>query len=229
MVAPKSMPNPTPKIVILISGRGSNMENLIRKQDGYSVIGVISNNSKAPGLQIAKDLGIPSFAFNKTSTPQDQKEQIYTQVRSLNPDLVVLAGFMQIINPNFVEDYFGRIINIHPSLLPKFQGLHTHRRALELKEKHHGCSVHLVDAGVDTGFVLAQAAVEIEPNETEDSLTNKVLRREHQIYPWILKRLASQDIKILKTVSKKIQAEFSDLAYKEAQKFNFIIPNARTP
>jgi phosphoribosylglycinamide formyltransferase-1 len=204
------------------------MENLIRQQDGYSVIGVISNNTQAPGLKIAEDLGIPTFAFEKSNTLKDQKAEIYRKVRALAPDLIALAGFMQIINPEFVEEYSEKILNIHPSLLPKYPGLYPHKRALESDDKYHGCSVHLVDAGVDTGLVLAQAQVIISPEETEQSLTDKVLKREHQLYPWILKRIASQDIKILKTVSKKTQAEFSDLAYKEAGDLNFILPNART-
>lgn len=215
------------KIVILISGRGSNMENLIRNQDGYSIIGAISNNPEALGLKIAANLGIPSFAIEKISDLKNQKERIYNQIRNLAPDLIVLAGYMQIINQEFVEEYSGKILNIHPSLLPKYPGLHTHQRVLESGDTKHGCSVHLVDAGVDTGLVLAQAVVEISSDDTEQSLTDKVLKREHQIYPWVVKRIASGDLKIIKTVSKKIQAEFSDLAYKEAYKLNFILPNAR--
>jgi formyltetrahydrofolate-dependent phosphoribosylglycinamide formyltransferase len=216
------------RVLVFISGRGSNMENLIHQSQTFEVIGVISNNSEARGLDIAKSLGIKAFGIAKKSNLKSQKDEIYNQARSLNPDVIALAGFMQILEPTFVQEYSGKIINIHPSLLPKFPGLHTHKRAIEQNETMHGCSVHLVDDGVDTGPIIAQAAVTIDPNDSEESLTNKVLIREHQIYPWVLNLIGSGDIKFeIKTSTKNIYTSYSDLVYKEAAKLDFKIPPGR--
>jgi phosphoribosylglycinamide formyltransferase-1 len=220
------MPKQKLRVVVFISGRGSNMENLIRQSHDFKVIGVISNDSKAKGLEIAKSLGIKAIGIDKDTTLKSQKREIYTQARALAPDLIALAGFMQILEPSFVEEFSGKIINIHPSLLPKFPGLHTHRRAIEAKETVHGCTVHLVDSGVDTGPSIAQARVKIDPTESEESLSKKVLTREHQLYPWVLNLIAAGDIKFeSNTPAKNIYTSYSDLVYKEAAQFDFKLPS----
>jgi phosphoribosylglycinamide formyltransferase-1 len=212
-------------IVVLISGRGSNMENLARHSTHFSINGVVCNNPDAPGLEIAHSLGLKTISISKTTTLKAQKAEIYECVRSLKPDLIVLAGFMQILEPEFVSDFLGRIINIHPSLLPKYPGLHTHQRAIDAGDTSHGCSVHIVDSGIDTGPVIAQAAVEVKSCDTADSLQKKVLVKEHKIYPWVINSIGAGEIKIeVDDLNKKIYTRYSNLVYKEATELNFCLP-----
>ncbi len=213
------------KIVVLISGRGSNMENLAKHSENFSIIGVISNNTNAAGLEIASGLGLKVTAIPKTTTLKAQKGAIYECVRSLQPDLIVLAGFMQILEPEFVSEFLGRIINIHPSLLPKYPGLHTHQRAIDAGDTSHGCSVHIVDSGIDTGPVIAQAAVAVETHDTADSLQKKVLEQEHKIYPWVINAISAGEIKIeIEDKTKKVYTRYSNLVYKVAAELNFSLP-----
>lgn len=192
------------RIVVLISGRGSNLLKLLEEQgEHYIVEAVISNNPQAPGLQYAIARGIHCFSFPCSPAASsagegkaEQKAKIYSKLAEFSPDLVCLAGFMQIVPANVVEDYRGRLINIHPSLLPAFPGLHTHRQALAAKVRRHGCTVHLVDSGVDTGAIIAQAELEIAPNDDENNLNSRVLALEHRLYPWVVKRIADNSILI---------------------------------
>jgi len=150
-----------------------------------NVRAVISNNPDAAGLRYAVEQGITSKALNHHDF--DSREEFDQALKDLvdqyQPDYLVLAGFMRILSQGFVEHYHGRLVNIHPSLLPKFKGLHTHRKALEAGETEHGASVHFVTPDLDAGPVLMQAKVTIQPAETEQSLEASVLKMEHQLYP----------------------------------------------
>jgi len=206
------------QLITLISGRGSNLKALLDNAQDFEIKGVISDNPQALGLNFARELKIYSKAFSRKNFPSLKalKTAILEEVKSHNPDLVALAGFMQILEKEFVEAFPGKIINIHPALLPKFPGLHTHQRALEAGEKTHGCSVHVVDAGVDTGPIIAQAEVQLLPNDSEELVAKRVLEREHAIYPWVLNAIARGEIQ---TSLEKIT--YSDLAREEAQKLGF--------
>jgi phosphoribosylglycinamide formyltransferase-1 len=176
-------------IVVLISGRGSNMraiaESAARGQLPVEVLAVISDQPDAPGLALAASMGIETRALSPKGFA-DRAAYDYALadlVASFEPGLVVLAGFMRILTPSFIAPFADRILNIHPSLLPKFRGLHTHRRAIEAKECEHGVSVHFVTQELDAGPVIIQACIDIRPEDTEASLSARVQQQEHSIYP----------------------------------------------
>lgn len=216
------MSNGNLSIVTLISGRGSNLESLIKNAHQYSVMAVVANNNTAGGLKIASAKGIKTYGFERGDfeTLKELKAAIYSKIRELKPDLITLAGFMQIIEPEFVKEWYGKLINIHPSLLPALPGLDTHSRAVEEKLKVHGCTVHFVDTGVDTGPIIAQASVPVEPNDTEDSLAARVLPREHAIYPWVINSIASKNIKF-----DNGKVIYTTTARSEARELDFILSN----
>jgi phosphoribosylglycinamide formyltransferase-1 len=172
-------------LVILISGRGSNMQALINAQLPCRIAAVISNKPDAPGLAVAKMHGLETLALDQRSyTGREEFDAALAQVIDAhNPDLVVLAGFMRILGEDFVKRYQGKLINVHPSLLPSFPGLHTHKQALKEGVKIHGCTVHFVTAQLDRGPIIIQAAVQIMPDDTEETLAARVLEQEHRIYP----------------------------------------------
>lgn len=176
-------------IVILISGRGSNMRAIAeRARDGrlpVDVRAVISDKAQAPGLAIAQSLGIETrtLAASAYADRAAYDRALADLVDSFEPALVVLAGFMRILTAEFVGRFAGRIMNIHPSLLPKYRGLHTHRRALEAGDCEHGASVHFVTQELDGGPVIIQACIDVRPDDTVDSLSARVQRQEHNIYP----------------------------------------------
>jgi phosphoribosylglycinamide formyltransferase-1 len=173
------------KIVILISGRGSNMEAILEARLPLKVAAVISNDAQAGGLATAQRHGVTTQVVDHRAYP-DRKSfdaALAATIDAHTPDLVVLAGFMRILTAEFVDHYRHRMLNIHPSLLPAFTGLHTHRRALETGVKLHGCSVHFVTAELDHGPLVAQAAVPVLGGDTEDSLAARVLEQEHRLYP----------------------------------------------
>jgi phosphoribosylglycinamide formyltransferase 1 len=176
-------------VVILISGRGSNMLALIERSRragcAYTVGAVFSDRADARGVQAARDLG---FAATAVTARKDADRAAYDRelaaaISEHKPALVVLAGFMRILSAQFVDRFPGRILNIHPSLLPKYPGLHTHRRALEAKDTEHGATVHFVTAELDAGPAIVQGRVRIAPNDTESALAARVQALEHQIYP----------------------------------------------
>lgn len=173
-------------IVILISGRGSNMEAIVQAVPrGARVSAVISNRPNAAGLEFAQRHGITTAVVDHT-TFSDRAAfdaELARQIDTFVPDLVVLAGFMRVLTDVFVSHYAGRLINIHPSLLPAFPGLHTHRRALEAGVQMHGATVHFVTPDLDCGPVIIQAAVPVLADDDEASLAARVLTREHRIYP----------------------------------------------
>jgi len=173
-------------IVALISGRGSNLKAIIEAADPLVEIrAVISNRPQAPGLRYAAEAGIATEVVKHTQFQSrlEFDSALQSCIDSYQPKLVVLAGFMRILSPTFVAHYQGRLVNIHPSLLPAFRGLHTHRRVLESKQKEHGASVHFVTDELDAGQVIIQARVPVLPNDDEDSLAARVLQQEHRIYP----------------------------------------------
>jgi phosphoribosylglycinamide formyltransferase 1 len=171
--------------VILISGRGSNMRALVEARTGLEVKAVISNRPEAAGLQWASERGIPTAVVDHRKYPGREAfdAELARVVAQSNPDLVLLAGFMRILTPAFIGRFANRMLNIHPSLLPAFTGLHTHRRALEAGVKLHGCTVHLVTPELDSGPIVIQAAVPVMAGDTEESLAERVLEAEHRIYP----------------------------------------------
>ena len=172
-------------IVILISGRGSNMEALLDARLPARIAAVISNNPQARGLGTAQSRGIATAVVDHRAFPDRAAfdAALAAEIDRHRPDLVVLAGFMRILTEPFIARYRGRLINIHPSLLPTFTGLDTHRRALAAGVQIHGCTVHFVAPEVDSGPIIAQAAVPVLPGDTEEQLAARVLAEEHRIFP----------------------------------------------
>ena len=176
-------------IVSLISGRGSNFEAIYKaaKAKSWDVrfTGLIANQPEAKGLEFAKSVGIPTAVIHHRSYPSREAfdEALMQQIDAFGADLVVLAGFMRILTPGFIQHYEGRMMNIHPSLLPRFPGLHTHERALEAGDRVHGATVHFVSAGVDEGPIICQSEVPVLATDTPSELAARVLKTEHQIYP----------------------------------------------
>ena len=173
-------------IVILISGRGSNMEAIVRAPlPGARIGAVISNRPDAQGLQFAAAHGIATAVVDHKAFPSREAfdAALSAEIDRHAPDLVVLAGFMRVLTDGFVRHYEGRLLNIHPSLLPSFPGLHTHRRAIEAGVRIHGATVHFVTPTLDCGPVVVQAAVPVLPDDDEARLAARVLQQEHRIYP----------------------------------------------
>jgi len=185
-------------IVVLISGRGSNLNAIIDAMESGDlpvvIRAVISTRPKAAGLQRAALGGIRTIVIDH-ACHQDRAafdRTLSATIDALQPALVVLAGFMRILTPEFVEHFHGRLLNIHPSLLPAFPGLHTHQRAIEAGCDEHGASVHFVTATVDGGPVIAQARVPVHANDTAATLADRVLQQEHRLYPMVIRWYAEQ-------------------------------------
>jgi phosphoribosylglycinamide formyltransferase 1 len=188
------------RVAVLISGRGSNMDCLIAACT-YSdypaqIVGVISNKADAKGLESAAAKGIATFAVphKDYETRSSHDLAMHKILLSLDPDIVVLAGYMRIMTPGFVAKWQGKMINIHPSLLPQFKGTHTHERALDEGVKVHGCTVHFVTAELDDGPIIAQSSVPVHEDDTPDTLRARVLAEEHKLYPQAL-RMICKNIK----------------------------------
>ncbi len=181
------------RIVVLISGSGTNLQALIdtieRGDIDAKICAVVSNVDNVAGIERAANHGIPAFVVNHKSFPNRESfdERMIEIIDSQGPDLVVLAGFMRILTPVFTDHYAGRILNIHPSLLPKYQGLNTHQRAIDAGDNEHGATIHFVTADLDGGPIIIQSKVSIEENETAASLAKKVQKQEHLIYPLVVK------------------------------------------
>jgi phosphoribosylglycinamide formyltransferase 1 len=177
------------RTLILISGRGSNMEAIVRAGLPTEISAVISNRADAAGLKFAAQAGIAVQVVDERefSSRDGFEDALAKAMNRHSPDIVALAGFMRVLGAGFVRSYSGRMLNIHPSLLPAFPGLHTHRRALQEGVKLHGCTVHFVTPQVDHGPIVAQAAVPVRTGDTEETLAARVLRQEHRIYPLALR------------------------------------------
>jgi len=180
-------------IAVFISGRGSNLNNLIKfskkKKSPINIKLVISSEKNAKGLDYAKKNNIRSMIFNFKSKLTAEKK-ILKNLRIKKVKLICLAGFMKILTSKFINNYNGKIINIHPSLLPKYKGLNTHKRVIANNEKFTGCTVHFVNKDLDSGRTIIQKKIKIRKKDTVSTLTKKVLKLEHQIYPKALKKIA---------------------------------------
>lgn len=187
------------RVAILISGGGSNMLALLRDmaEGGYArPVLVASNDPAAKGLEKAAAQGIPIAAVDHRPYGRDREAfetALAEKIDATQPDILCLAGFMRILTPGFIRRYEGKMLNIHPSLLPKYPGLHTHARALAAGDQEAGCTVHEVTADLDAGPILGQARVPVLPGDTEDSLAARVLAQEHRLYPQVLRRFVAGD------------------------------------
>jgi phosphoribosylglycinamide formyltransferase-1 len=189
----------TKRVAILISGGGSNMVALVKSMTGdhpARPVLVLSNDPEAGGLEKARAMGVPTAAVDHKPFGRDREgfeAALNAELEKAAPDIICLAGFMRILTPGFIQKWQGRMLNIHPSLLPKYKGLHTHARAIEAGDAEAGCSVHEVTAELDGGPILGQARVPIEPSDTPETLAARILPMEHQLYPAVLRRFAEGD------------------------------------
>jgi len=181
-------------IAIFISGTGSNLKNLInhslKENSKFKITLVISNNPKAKGLNYTKEFKIKKKIINYSNIKNAEKE-ILIELKKNKIDLICLAGFMKILSKNFIKNFKGKMINIHPSLLPKYKGLNTHQRAIDNKEKYSGCTVHYVNSKLDSGKIILQKKVRILKNDTFKRLSKKILKHEHILYPKALNKVLS--------------------------------------
>lgn len=189
------------RVIVFISGSGSNMEALIKATQGNDypakIVAVICDKPDAGGIAKAKHYGLPVHVIERKdfSSKDLHEEAILKTLLPYKPDILCLAGFMRLLSERIIKPFEGKILNIHPSLLPSFKGLHTHERALEAQVKIAGCSVHLVTQGMDEGPILAQAAVPVLETDTSKSLAARILSVEHIIYPAALRQFIEQDFK----------------------------------
>ena len=180
------------RTAVFISGTGSNLENLIKfslkKRSPIEIILIISNNTKAKGLKFSKLYKIKKKVYNYDKKKISEK-RILKDLKSNNIKLICLAGFMKILSKDFIRNFKGKILNIHPSLLPKYKGLNTHHRAIQNKEKYSGCTVHLVNSKLDSGKIILQKKVKLSKKETPSSLQKKILKHEHILYPRAIRKI----------------------------------------
>ena len=180
-------------IAVFISGTGSNLKSLIKyskiKKSPIIIKVIISNNYKAKGLRYANIYKIKKKVFNFKNTLSEKK--VINELKKNDIHLICLAGFMKILSKSFIKNFKGKILNIHPSLLPKYKGLNTHKRVLENKEKYSGCTVHIVNSKLDSGKIILQKKVKITKNETVKTLARKILVHEHKIYPKAILKIFS--------------------------------------
>ncbi|MCI2284094.1 phosphoribosylglycinamide formyltransferase [Colwellia sp. MSW7] len=201
------------RIVVLISGSGTNLQAIIDacKSVDYpgSVVGVVSNKSDAYGLTRAKNANITTIelSHHDFDSRENYDNALITKIDQLQPDVIVLVGFMRILTPNFVQHYQGKLVNIHPSLLPKYQGLNTHQRAIDAGDKVHGVSVHFVTEELDGGPVILQAKVPVFDGDTSDDLAARIHEQEHRIYPLVVKWLCQKRL----SMETKDQTEYAIL------------------
>jgi phosphoribosylglycinamide formyltransferase-1 len=189
-------PNRKRRLAILLSGRGSNFEAIADAVEkgripNAEIVAVVSDVAEAVGLQRARARGLPSHAVDRRKVPSRpaREDRISEILDAARPDLICLAGYMRLLSPEFVARYRGRVLNVHPALLPRFPGLHSQRRALEAGEKEAGCTVHFVDEGTDTGPIVLQEVVPVLPGDTEESLSARILEAEHTAYPDAIARV----------------------------------------
>ena len=191
-----------PSLVVLISGSGSNLQAIIEavenRQIRAQICTVISNRADAGGLKRAQQAGIKTMVIEHTQYPSRETfdQALIAAIDKCQPVLVILAGFMRILTSGFIQHYADRLLNIHPSLLPRYKGLHTHQRALENGDSHHGASVHIVSSELDSGPLVIQAIVDVKTGDTAQQLAARVLEQEHQIYPLAIAMLIDGRLKI---------------------------------
>ena len=181
------------KTAVFISGTGSNLKSLIKfsklKKSPVIIKMIISNNSKSKGLQYAKIYKIKKKVFDFKNTLSDKK--VIYELKKNNINLICLAGFMKILSKSFIKNFKGKILNIHPSLLPKYKGLNTHERAIKNKDKYSGCTVHFVNSRLDSGKIISQKKVKINKFDTPKSLAKRILIQEHKLYPAAIMKVLS--------------------------------------
>ena len=189
------------RAVILISGNGSNLQSLIdnAKKIDLEICSVISNKEDAFGLKRAERANISTNFVdpNRFESREDFDNQLITIIDELDVSLIILAGYMRILSSKFINHFDGQILNIHPSLLPKFPGLNTHRKAIDAKEKYHGATVHFATEELDGGPIISQEIVDIQPTDTEHSLAQKVLEKEHILYPRVIHWYTQNRLKLI--------------------------------
>ncbi|MDD4665428.1 MAG: phosphoribosylglycinamide formyltransferase [Clostridia bacterium] len=189
------------RLAVLVSGRGSNLQAILKACKGgqinAEVVVVLSDQENAVALERAKKEGIPSFWVNPAefSTKKEYEEKLVQVINSFTVDYLLLAGFMRVLSTVFMRGVKVPLLNIHPSLLPAFTGLHAQRQALEYGVRYSGCTVHFVDEGVDTGPIILQAVVPVYPNDTEESLSQRILQEEHRLYPKVVQLLSEGKIR----------------------------------
>tara|TARA_B110000238_G_scaffold74165_1_gene81625 strand:- start:705 stop:1337 length:633 start_codon:yes stop_codon:yes gene_type:complete len=188
-----------PKVIIFISGKGSNLQNIINNIDSnflkMDISAVVSNNSNAKGLARAEEVGIKTIVID---TSNKYIDQLLAIANTYDIDLILLSGFMKILPKDFTDKFYGKIINLHPSLLPKFKGLDTHKKVLISKEKYHGASVHFVTSKLDDGPIIIQGKTKILKNDSEDTLKDRIHKIEHNIFPLAIKWFIENHIKQVK-------------------------------
>ncbi len=188
------------RVAVFISGGGSNMLALAKACEAADfpaeIVAVFSDKADAGGLAKAQALGIAGFAFERRAygSKAEHEAAILAKLEEIRPDIICLAGYMRLVSADFIRPYEGRMLNIHPSLLPHFPGLHTHQRAIEAGHRQAGCTVHFVTEGMDEGPVIVQAKVPVEPDDTADTLAARVLTVEHRAYPLALRLLAQERV-----------------------------------
>lgn len=188
------------RVAVLISGRGSNLEAIAKAAENPEyparIVGVLSNKPDAAGLEFARSRNMATAVvrLKDHESKAAADSAITAQLEAWNVDIVCLAGFMRLLSPAFCRQWEGRLINIHPSILPAYKGLDTHRRALEAGDTVHGCSVHFVTSEMDDGPIIGQVIVPIRRGDTSQRLAERVLKAEHQLYPWVIAQLASDEI-----------------------------------
>lgn len=204
------------RVVVLLSGRGSNFQAIAGAGLPIEIVAVISNRPQAAGLEFAREHGLPAIALDHTAHADRATfdARLADEIERHQPDLVVLAGYMRILSPDFIARFEGRLLNIHPSLLPAFPGLKTHERALAEGVKVHGCTVHFVTAQLDHGPIVIQAAVPVHADDTPAALAARVLAQEHRIYPQAIRwfaegRLVNTDGRVNLKDDSKSQSVFS--------------------
>jgi phosphoribosylglycinamide formyltransferase-1 len=189
-------------IVVLISGRGSNLQAIAQAYSEGKIKGkiklVISNKEKAKGLKVAREFGIKGEFIDPSAFKNREEYDIYLveRIKKENPDLVVLAGYMRILSDYFIESFEGKLVNIHPSLTPAFKGLKAQKQAIDYGVKFSGCTVHFVTKDLDAGPVIVQAVVPVALEDTEESLTEKILAYEHRVYPQVIKWISEKRVRI---------------------------------
>lgn len=189
------------KIVVLISGNGSNLQSIIdatRKELDAEIAAVISNEPDAFGLERARKANIPSHIVNhRDFNSRDEFDMaLQKQINAYHPDLIVMAGFMRRLGTHFIQSFKNKMINIHPSLLPKYPGLNTHKKVLANHDKEHGISIHFVTLDIDAGPLIAQRRLDVLPDDTEETLKSRIQALEHQLYPAVLKLFADDRISL---------------------------------
>lgn len=190
------------RLVVLISGRGSNLQAILDQaasgESPVEVVAVISNRPGVHGLERARQAGVPALELDHKNYPDrpEFEAALIELIDRQQPDLVILAGFMRVLTAVFTEHYRGRLFNIHPSLLPKFRGLHTHERAIAAGETEHGATIHFVTAELDGGPIIVQARVPLLPDDDPDTLATRVLEQEHRLYPQAIRWFAEGRLRL---------------------------------